>query len=110
MADISTISVGGTTYNVKDPVARGAIPGTATALPASGTALEDNTVYTIPSSAPVGTYTLTAPTIGWSHGTFHTDLTVALTVSPESSFAFEASKQYEFSVDNGNWIFREVTT
>ena len=108
MADISTINVGGTTYNVKDTVARGAIPTTATALPTSGTALTDNTVYTIPSTEPVGTYTLTAPASGWAHGTFYTDSTVALTVSPASSFAFEASKQYEFSVDNGLWIFREV--
>ena len=84
---------------------------TATALPASGTALTENTIYSV--SAAVGTYVFTPPASGWAHGTFTTDSSVAVSFS--GSFAgaaptIEASKTYEFDVLNGVWAVMEVVS
>ncbi len=66
-------------------------PASSTSLPASGTALEDNTIYTV--AAPVGTYTFAPPATGWAHGIFTTGEEVAITVSgPLAPAAAESTK------------------
>lgn len=88
-------------------------PQTAVTLPASGTALADNTVYIAPIA--VTTYAFTPPTAshGWAHGIF------SVGDSPNITFTgkilgklptFESGKQYEFDVFNGAWIVQEVVT
>ena len=85
-------------------------PVTATALPDSGTALTDNTIYNVGSA--VSTYQFAPPASGWAHGKFTTDATVAITFSSGSFVGsapeFKASKTYEFDVLNGVWAFVEV--
>ena len=97
-------AVAGTDYQA--PAAK------ATALPASGTALTGDRIYTV--SAAVNTYSFRHPdNNGWAHGTFTTG------TSPNITFTgkiigklpdFAASKQYEFDVYNGAWIVQEVLT
>ena len=86
-------------------------PVTATALPASGTALNANTIYSVAEA--VGTYVFTAPVSGWAHGAFTTDTTVAISFAEGTTFlgsapAIEASKTYEFDVYDGIWVVQEV--
>lgn len=90
-------------------------PGVLTVLPSSGTALAENTIYTIPSSAPVGTYEFVPPATGWVHGTFHTGSSINITFAAGSKFCgeaptFQASTEYEFDVNGGIWVFGEVTS
>lgn len=83
---------------------------TASSLPASGTALTGDQIYTV--SAAVNTYSFTPPVNnGWSHGVFTTG------TSPNITFAgqivgklpkFAANKTYEFDVYRGAWIVQEV--
>lgn len=83
---------------------------TASSLPASGTALTGDQIYTM--SAAVNTYSFTPPVNnGWSHGVFTTG------ASPNITFAgqivgklpkFAANKTYEFDVYRGAWIVQEV--
>ncbi len=85
-------------------------PATATALPASGTALTANTVYDV---SDVGTYAFTAPATGWAHGRFTTGSSVAVTFSGTylgAASSIEASKTYEFDVLNGVWAVQEVVS
>lgn len=90
---------------VEQPVPR-------TDLPASGTALTNNTVYTV--SAAVNTYSFRHPdNNGWAHGTFTTGTAPNITFTGKivgKLPTFEASKQYEFDVYNGAWIVQEVVT
>lgn len=106
MADISQITVGNTTYDVKDSTARSGLtskqdtPSTATALPASGTALTANTEYRV--SAAVGTYQFNFPASGDVYVRFTTAGTFTITfangdflgAAPE----FEAGETYELLV------------
>lgn len=85
---------------------------TATALPASGTALAENTVYT--TTEAVNTYQFTPPA-RWAHGTFTTGATPAITFASGSKFinaapTFEANTTYEFDVYNSTWVFNKVVT
>ena len=83
---------------------------TASSLPASGTALTGDQIYTV--STAVNTYSFTPPVNnGWSHGVFTTG------TSPNITFAgqivgklpeFAANKTYEFDVYRGVWIVQEV--
>jgi len=87
-------------------------PAAAAALPASGAALAANTVYTIPNTAPVGTYQFAPPPGGWAHGTFYTDAAVTVTFAGGTFLgaapSFNASSRYEFDVSDGVWAFAEV--
>lgn len=89
-------------------------PSQATALPESGTALVDNTMYIIPAESAVDTYVFTPPTTGWCHGSFYTGTAPAITFASGSFLGeapdFEASAQYEFDVLNGVWAFAEVVS
>lgn len=87
-------------------------PLTAISFPTSGTALADNTIYTV--STAVTTYQFVPPT-GWAHGTFSTGSSVNITFATGSKFygeapTFEASTEYEFDVNGGIWVFGEVVT
>ena len=83
---------------------------TASSLPASGTALTGDQIYTV--STAVNTHSFTPPVNnGWSHGVFTTG------TSPNITFAgqivgklpeFAANKTYEFDVYRGVWIVQEV--
>ena len=89
---------------VEQPVPR-------TDLPASGTALTNNTVYTV--SAAVDTYAFRHPQDGWAHGTFTAGTAPNITFTGKivgKLPTFAASKQYEFDVYNGAWIVQEVLT
>lgn len=80
-------------------------------LPASGTALTNNTVYTV--SAAVDTYAFRYPPDGWAHGTFTTGTAPNITFTGKiigKLPTFEASKQYEFDVLDGAWVVQEVLT
>ena len=88
-----------------------AAPITTTILPASGTALANNTIYNV--AITVGTYTFTPPATGWAHGKFTTGSSVS--VSFNGTFlgaapAIEANKTYEFDVYNGVWAVQEVVS
>lgn len=104
MADISQITVGNTTYDVKDATARSAVatkqnaPSTATTLPSSGTALTANTEYRV--SAAVGTYTFNFPASGDVYVRFTTGSTFTITFASGTTFLgevpeFEAGVTYE---------------
>lgn len=87
------------------------LPTTATTLPASGTALTANTIYTVTDA--VGTYVFTPPTSGWAHGTFST--TADGVVSFSGQFlgdvpAIEPESDYEFDVYNGVWVVQAVVS
>ena len=84
---------------------------TLTALPTSGTALADNTIYNVANA--VGTYVFTPPVTGQAHGKFTTAATVAISFATGATFigaapTIEASKTYEFDVLNGVWAVQEV--
>ena len=87
-------------------------PVPRTDLPTSGTALTNNSVYTV--SAAVDTYAFKPPSYGgWAHGTFTTGTAPNITFTGKiigKLPTFEASKQYEFDVYNGAWIVQEVVT
>ena len=87
-------------------------PVPRTDLPTSGTALTNNSVYTI--SAAVDTYAFKPPSYGgWAHGTFTTGTAPNITFTGKiigKLPTFKASKQYEFDVYNGAWIVQEVVT
>jgi hypothetical protein len=88
-----------------------ASPATLTALPASGTALADNTIYNVADA--VGTYVFTPPPTGQAHGKFTTAATVAISFATGATFigaapTIKASKTYEFDVLNGVWAVQEV--
>lgn len=93
------------------PSAYSMVPAVLTALPASGTALADNTIYNV--AAKVGTYKFVAPASGWAHGTFTTGTSVAITFGTGAKFLgsvpeFGSGVTYEFDVFNGTWVFSEV--
>jgi len=93
------------------PSAYSMVPAVLTALPASGTALADNTIYNV--AATVGTYKFVAPASGWAHGTFTTGTSVAITFETGAKFLgsvpeFGSGVTYEFDVFNGTWVFSEV--
>ena len=85
---------------------------TASSLPASGTALTGDRIYTV--SATVNTYSFTPPANnGWAHGVFTTGTTPNITFTGKIIGKlpdFAASKKYEFDVYNGAWIVQEVVT
>lgn len=86
-------------------------PNTATALPASGTALTANTIYAVADA--VGTYAFTPPSSGWAHGKFTTGASVSVSFSGTfvgAAPTIEASKIYEFDVFDGVWAVQEVVT
>ena len=86
-------------------------PATATALPASGTALTANTIYAVADA--VGTYAFTPPATGWAHGTFTTGSSVSVSFSGTfvgAAPTIEASKAYEFDVFDGVWAVQEVVS
>lgn len=86
-------------------------PNTATALPASGTALTANTIYAVADA--VGTYAFTPPSSGWAHGTFTTGASVSVSFSGTfvgAAPTIEANKTYEFDVYNGVWAVQEVVS
>ena len=112
MAELNTIQLGQTEYDIRDANAlpksggrmTGALissgsptcnmgaateqymdavrPTTSPSLPPSGTALTANTLYNV--SATVGTYSFTPPAYnGWAHGTFITGITPNITFTGE---------------------------
>lgn len=86
-----------------------AAPITTTILPASGTALANNTIYNV--AITVGTYTFTPPATGWAHGKFTTGSSASVSFSGTflgTSPSIESSKTYEFDVYNGVWAVQEV--
>lgn len=86
-------------------------PVPRTDLPTSGTALTNNSVYTV--SAAVDTYAFEPPQDGWAHGTFTTGTAPNITFTGKIIGKlpdFAASKKYEFDVYNGAWIVQEVVT
>ena len=86
-------------------------PATATALPASGTALTANTIYAVATA--VGTYAFTPPATGWAHGKFTTGSSVSVSFAGTflgAAPTIEASKTYEFDVYNGVWAAQEVVS
>lgn len=86
-------------------------PTTATALPASGTALTANTIYAVADA--VGTYAFTPPDTGWAHGMFTTGSSVSVSFAGTFMGAaptVEASKAYEFDVYDGVWAVQEVVS
>ena len=86
-------------------------PNTATALPASGTALTANTIYAVATA--VGTYAFTPPATGWAHGKFTTSSSVSVSFSGTfigAAPAIEANKTYEFDVFDGVWAVQEVVS
>ena len=86
-------------------------PVPRTDLPTSGTALTDNSVYTV--SAAVDTYAFEPPSDGWAHGTFTTGTAPNITFTGKiigKLPTFEASKQYEFDVLDGAWVVQEMLT
>ena len=140
MAELEKIKLGQTEYDIHDPKALpksgGTMTGalvlsgnptvpngaatkqyvdaqkvqTASSLPASGTALTGDRIYTV--SATVNTYSFTPPANnGWAHGVFTTGTTPNITFTGKIIGKlpdFAASKQYEFDVYNGAWIVQEV--
>lgn len=87
------------------------IPTQLTALPDSGTALADNTIYNV--AVTVGTYAFTPPATGWAHGMFTTDSSVSVSFSGTfvgAAPTVEASKAYEFDVFDGVWAVQEVVS
>lgn len=86
-------------------------PNTATALPASGTALTANTIYAVTDA--VETYAFTPPDTGWAHGKFTTGSSVSVSFSGTflgAAPAIEANKTYEFDVYDGVWAVQEVVS
>ena len=110
MAELNTIQLGQTEYDIRDANALPK-PTTSPSLPPSGTALTANTVYTVYDA--VDTYSFKAPVAGWAHGIFATGTTPNITFTsaiigklPD----FAANKTYEFDVYRFAWIVQEVVT
>ena len=111
MAELNTIQLGQTEYDIRDANALPK-PTTSPSLPPSGTALTANTLYNV--DATVNTYSFTPP-VGnsWAHGIFATGTTPNITFTgaiigklPD----FAADKVYEFDVYDGIWAVQEVVT
>ena len=86
-------------------------PDEASSLPASGTALTDNTIYAVTTA--VGTYAFTPPATGWAHGKFTTGSSVSVSFTGTflgAAPTIEASKTYEFDVLDGVWAVQEVVS
>ena len=86
-------------------------PATATALPASGTALTANTIYAVADA--VGTYAFTSSATGWAHGRFTTGSSASVSFAGTfmgAAPSVEASKTYEFDVLDGVWAVQEVVS
>lgn len=84
-------------------------PSTATALPASGTALTNNTVYHV--AAAVTAYNFVGPVSGWAHGYFATGSSVSISFSGQfagESPSIVANAAYEFDTFDGIWAVQEV--
>ena len=111
MAELNTIQLGQTEYDIRDANALPK-PTTSPSLPPSGTALTANTIYGV--TAAVNTYTFTPPpSDGWAHGTFTTGTAPNITFTGKiigKLPTFAASKQYEFDVYRGAWVVQEVVT
>ena len=111
MAELNTIQLGQTEYDIRDANALPK-PTTSPSLPPSGRALTANTLYNV--DATVNTYSFRPPANnGWAHGTFTTG------TAPNITFAdkiigklpdFAANKTYEFDVYRFAWIVQEVVT
>ena len=85
-------------------------PVLSSALPASGTALTADTIYT---ASTITDYAFVHPASGWAHGTFATGDTATVTFSGKfvsSAPNIEANKTYEFDVLNGVWAVQEVVS
>ena len=84
----------------------------ATALPTSGRALTDNTLYNV--SSAVNTYKFVSPSSnGWAHGTFTTGTAPNITFTGKiigKLPTFKANKAYEFDVFDGVWVVQEVVS
>lgn len=105
MAAIKQINVGGTVYDIEVTIT------TATALPASGTALTNNTVYHV--TAAVTTYNFVGPSSGWAHGYFATGASASVSFTGTflgAAPSIEANKAYEFDVYDGVWAVAEVVS
>ena len=110
MAELNTIQLGQTEYDIRDANALPK-PTTSPSLPPSGTALTANTLYNV--SAAVGTYSFKAPATGWAHGKFTTSSSVSVSFAGTflgTAPSIEASKTYEFDVYNGVWAVQEVVS
>ena len=87
-------------------------PLNSSALPVSGTALADNTMYRV--STAVGTYVFVPPaSFGWAHGVFGAGTSPNITFSGTiigKLPAFEADKTYEFDVLANTWIVQEIVS
>ena len=87
-------------------------PASATVLPISGTALADNTMYSVP--AAVGTYVFVPPSSnGWAHGIFTAGTSPNITFSGTiigKLPTFKANKKYEFDVLANTWIVQEIVS
>lgn len=84
---------------------------TATALPSSGTALTNNTIYHV--TAAVGSYNFVAPASGWAHGYFATGSSASVSFAGQfigATPTIEANKAYEFDVYDGIWAVQEVVS
>ena len=110
MAELNTIQLGQTEYDIRDANALPK-PTTSPSLPPSGTALTANTFYNV--YAAVDTYSFESPFGGWAHGIFAAGTTPNITFTgaiigklPD----FAADKVYEFDVYDGIWIVQEVVT
>ena len=111
MAELNTIQLGQTEYDIRDANALPK-PTTSPSLPPSGTALTANTIYVV--SATVNTYSFRPPANnGWAHGIFTAGTSPKITFSGTiigKLPTFKANKKYEFDVYNGAWIVQEVVT
>lgn len=86
-------------------------PSTATALPASGTALTNNTVYHVTDA--VTTYNFVSPASGWAHGYFATGASASVSFSGQfmgAAPSIVANAVYEFDVFDGIWAVQEVVS
>lgn len=86
-------------------------PTTATTLPASGTALTNNTIYHVTDA--VTTYNFVGPASGWAHGYFATGTSASVSFSGTfvgAAPSIEGNKAYEFDVFDGIWVVQEVVT
>ena len=87
-------------------------PYGAVTFPTSGTALADNTMYSV--SAAVGTYVFVPPASGgWAHGIFTAGTSPNITFSGTiigKLPTFKANKKYEFDVLANTWIVQEIVS
>ena len=84
-------------------------PNVLTSLPSSGTALSDNTIYTVANA--ITSYTFKPPISGWAHGTFSTGSSASISFVGNfisAAPSIEANKVYEFDVWSNIWAVQEV--